>query len=72
MAKHAKPYVEGSEEIPYTIYVELTSYGEISVTASYLEEAMDLARDIVHDGKVLWKSTTAKLMPDVLIENHYQ
>ncbi len=65
MAKHAKPYVQGSEQQTYSINVEELFRGLITIEAGSLDEAMSLARDIVNDRKVSWYESQTRLMPEL-------
>lgn len=65
MAKHAKPYVEGSEQQTYSINVEELYRGFIEIEASSLDQAMSIARDIVKDHSVSWYDSQTRLIPEL-------
>lgn len=60
MAKHAKPYVP--EQQTYSIYVNQTYHGVVTVEAYSLDEAVAVARDIERDNKVSWTDSEVEFV----------
>ena len=73
MAKHAKPYVEGSEERDYVIHVEETFYGTFTINGTSLEEVLSLASEVEPiSNLVKWEKSQVRFLPAPAIENHFQ